>query len=453
MTYSDHPLVAGTRWLWRAALLLVTFAAMIWTGAFVVGCSGLNTALESVNSNPTLAYTVPKDLEESAFPENAAPYFASSFALLSYAYPSQASSIETVVMKGWDSLTEEAQRDLRTWFKDQHLTFDIAARGAGLPQCRYAREWWRDRARTAETEPWRIPIPELKGVEQLCDALIALAHSRMADGKTREAREAIRIALAVADSLREDPFLASQRRRVGHISFILDHVAELVPPAATADDLGEWLKLIPGPETFDGCLERAAKWMLKERVDLFSGSPARYWFWQRLYYRWGPMDLSKMIRKRLADPIFEADAIKCLEGTARLVEIWGKPYFEARPLAETLEKEWSEWKDETWHPTAPLVWGVKPLMRLEAVQEARARCALIRAGLEWEIARASTGAYPKTVEATDPLTGHSFRLEEGRIIGANITKQGGRRALQPVPSGGVTSVIVPEPNTWELRAK
>lgn len=450
MSYADY---RGLRKAWRAFVIAVTVLCLGWTGAFVVGCSGLSTALETANSNPTLAYTVPKDWEEAAPEGNAAPYFASSFALLSYAYPAQSRSIETAVEKGWDALSEEQQRELRTWFKDHQLAFDLAARGAAIPQCRYAREWWRDRGRTQETEPWRIPIPELDGVEQMTDALVVLARSRMAEGKAAEARDAVRIALSVADSLREDPFMASQSRRIGRNSSILDHVSDLVPAGATADELAEWLKIIPRPEAFDGVLERAGKWMLRERVDLFSGSPARYWFWQRLYYRWGPMDLSKMIRKRLADPLFEADAIKCLEGTTRVIEIWSKPYLDARPLAEALENEWKELRNETIHPTAPLMWGVRPMTRLDAVQGARARCALIRAALELEIARAKTGAYPRIVDAIDPLTGEPFRLEEGRLTGANITKRGGRRAMQPVPSGGVTSVTVPEPNTWVLRAK
>ena len=438
------------KWALRTAILVFAMAAIVWTGAFIAGCSGLKTALKSVSADPTLAYTAPGDWDKPAEGENAAPYFASSFALMSYSFPLQAGAIRKVIAKGWESLAEEQREELRKWLKSQELAFDLAAKGADRPTCKYSREWWADQAKTVEMEPWRISIPELEGVEQMCEALVALAQSRAADGKFEEAREAIRVAVGVAESLRDDPFLQSQRCRVSQVSLILENVTELVPRSATRESLEAWLKIIPASNAFDGCLERAGKWLLKERVDLFQGSADRYWFWQRIYYRWGPMDFSKMLRKRLADPLFERDAIKCLEDTERLVEIWRKPYLEAKAEAAALEKEWAEWKESS-HPTAPLVWHVCPSLRLERMQMARARCAMVRTGLEWELAKLKTESYPEKCEAIDPLTGTSFRLEEGpaRLTGANVA--GRAYASKKLANGRVTSTPKLEPNTWVLR--
>ena len=449
----------AVKWAGRALALLGAVAAMAWTGVFVTGCSGLKTTLTTVTEDPALAYSVPKDWEKPAGGENGAPYFASSFALMSYAYPEQAGSIRKAVAKGWEGLAEDQREKLKAWLKDRQLAFDLATKGAEKSGCRYSREWWSDQARTMEMEPWRVPVPELEGAQQMSEALVALAQGRAAEGKFAEAREAIRVAIAVADSLRDDPFLQSQARRVSLISMIMDNVTDLVPATLSPEDLEAWIKIIPSPDRFDGALERAGMWLVKERVDLFRGSPDRYWFWQRIYYRWGPMDLSKYLRKRLADPLFEADAIRCLEDTRRLVAIWKKPYLEAKAEAASLEREWKGWK-ESRHPTAPLVWHVAPSLRLERLQMARARCAMVKLGLEWELARAKTGAYPKTAEAVDPMTGQAFRLEEGpaRLTGAIVSGRSRRPSPPPqVGPDGKRIKVPPEPtslpNTWVLRAK
>lgn len=438
---------------WRTLQIGVAVLAMAWTGAFIMGCRGLETALDSVNSNPSLSFTVPKNWEHPAPGENAAPYFASSFTMLAYAYPPMEDAIEAVMKKGWPALPEGDRTELQTWLKDQQLVFDLASKGAERPWCRYERQWWSDRERKVEMEPWRVPVSEVEGVAQLSDALVVLAQSRMAEGKATEARDAIRVALAVADSLRDDPFLESQRYRAGRISSILEVVAECMPRAMTEEDVDAWMKIIPRPEVFDGCLERAGRWMLKERVNLFSGGPSRYWFWQRIYYRWGPMDFSELMRNRLADPLFETDAVRCLEETTRLVEIWSKPYIEAKPEADRLEQDWKSWRERS-HPTAPLVWHVAPALRLERIQTARARCAMIRLGLEWEKARSKTGSYPKVVDAIDPMTGRPFQLEEGppRLTGAGLTGRRSEHRLERLPDRkGVITVPIAEPNTWILR--
>jgi hypothetical protein len=277
---------------------------------------------------------------------------------------------------------------------------------------------------------------------------VALAHSRLADARPAEAREAIRIAFKVADSLRDDPFLQSQSRRISQIAMILDNVPDLVPPEAGAEDLAAWLKILPSPDAFDGVLERAGKWLMKERVDIFCGGADRYWFWQRLSYRWGPMDFSKVLRKKLASPLFEADAILCLEETRRVIEVWRKPYLEAKPEAARLEAEWRLWK-ESRHPTAPLVWHLSPALRMERLQVARARLALVRTGLEWELAKSKTGAYPATGTVADPLTGDPFKLEASpaRLTGAPVPGFEARTSK----AGRVFAASTTEPNIWILR--
>jgi len=441
------------KWLWRSFLLLLALLACGWTLTLAVGCLKLEAALKAVTSNPALSYEVPKNWDQPAPDENAAPYFTAAYSLLSYSISPQEDALETVVkgkwkappkerpkdpytwVKGWGDLTDEERLELRVWLKRQAPVFELAAQGADRPWCRYAREWWVDHGRT-NREPWRIPVPELREVPRLSGALVALAHARASEGKHREAREAFRIALAVADSLRDDPFLRSQLTRTGEISLILDNVDELVPAGLAAADLEEWLMIIPRSDRFDGSLERAAKWELKKQVNLFCASPGRYWFWERLSYRWGPQTLSETLRRRLSDPLFKLSAAKTLNETAHLVEVLRKPYFEAKAEAVRLEKEWQAWH-ESWFPTAPLVWHLSPATRLERLQQARARCAMVRAGLEWELARVKTGAYPRTCETVDPLTGQPFRVDDGppRLRGADIEMSNGKS----------------EPNTWVLR--
>src|SRR5688572_6630896 len=142
--------------IWRVLLISISGAALLWTGASIVGCSGLKTAITTVSQDPTLAYAAPGDWDNPADGSNGAPYFAASMALMAYAYPAQANAIEIVVRCGWQALPEGQRAGLQAWLKQQRVAFDLASKGADQPWCRYSREWWIDQGRKTEREPWRI---------------------------------------------------------------------------------------------------------------------------------------------------------------------------------------------------------------------------------------------------------------------------------------------------------
>jgi hypothetical protein len=393
-------ILLGLKWAWRGLLILVGLLAVAWSGALLIGSSRLDSKLSGVRSDPRFTWQAPKDWDRPGPGDNAAPYFSAAFALV--ARLTGPENINGVLACKWTELSEKEQAALREHVKRSQGAFELAAKGADQPWCRYPRNWEPMSPRGLQEEAGRI-FP-------LIWMLMTRAWVQTADGAHAEARETIRVALAAADSLRDDPFLVSQQSRLSAHKMILAGCLRLVPSEATVADLEAWLKLVPGPDRFDGCLDQAMRRQARDVVELLSGPLGRFWEHYATQLP-GYRRYDKTLQRRLADPLVKLDGVRALDDFARILDLLGKPYLEARPEGVRMD-EIRRRQYESWHP---VVTHFVPWLKyhLDDLQETRAMCVVLRTGLEWELARLKNGNYPERCDTLDPLTDKPLQLEAG----------------------------------------
>jgi hypothetical protein len=387
------------KWSTRGLLALIALAAILWSGALFVGSMRLTKALEAAKSDPRFSNPAPANWDPAGPGENGGPYFAAAFALHRYPGPEVSRSLQTVLKEGWASLTDSQETAIRGWLESKKSAFDLVAEGARRPWCRYIRSW--------TANPWEIHAPEVGGVIFLGRSLIARAAMQSADGDRMGARESIRLAFAVADSLRDEPPSESLGFRLGLHEPIQTSLLHIIPKDLTAQECDEWRALIPGSESYDGILERALRWDSHVLVDLLSGPLDRFWHaWKErkagLSWRGG-------FQRRLADPFVKLDGVRALEEVRRLHDVLGKPYQKARM---ELQQMWSEWHDRSrGRNPVRTVFVIPSCWYLDRVQVNRSLATLLRTGLEWEKARLESGKYPERCEIIDPCTAAPFVME------------------------------------------
>lgn len=418
------------KWAWRGALALIGISAIFWTGALLIGSCRLEAKLKEVRSDPQYSTLIPKDWSRPGPGENAAPYFSAAFALVSWPDSKEPLQINDILQGHWSRISEVQRKAITDWVAQNGRAFELARLGADRPWCRFYRQWDAKNAPNPRTMP-----REMGWLYQMEWMLIARAWVEASRGSHRDARETIRVALSVADSLRDDPFLESQKTRLSAHEMVLESLLTLIPAEASEAELEEWLKVVPRPGSFDGCLERGVRWEIHSLADLLSGPIGRFWAqWSQHIpsYR----QYEKALQRRLADPLVKWDGIRALEDLARVREICSKPYLEGRIEAQQMmDKK----RSDGWNPVrANFVHS--PYYALEILQDVRARCVVLRTGLEWEQIRLRKGKYPEKCDAIDPLTGNPLLVESGPL---RLTSVGGQRP----------KYLDEPPISWVLRAQ
>jgi len=424
------------KWATRGLLALVAVAAIVWSIMLFAGSMRLQEALEAVRSEPKLMNPAPKNWDIGGPGDNGGPYFAAAFALHRYWGHEIGLPVQKVLQEGWAAISEEQQAKIRSWLESKKSAFDLAAEGARRPWCRFVRSW--------TSNPWEIYAPEIGGVAFLGRSLILRAEMQSADGDPAGARESIRLAFAVADTLRDEPPRECLSFRMGLHEQIMTSLLRLIPSEVTVQDCDEWRRLLPDLSTYNGLLERAYLWDLHVLVDVLSGPLDRFWHaWAEANHRVGR---GSGFQRRLADPWVKIDGVRALEELQRMIGVIGKPYPEAH--AE-LRKMWSEWhnRSRSWNPVRA-VFVIPASWHLDCVQSNRALSTLLHTGLDWERTRIETGKYPDRCETVDPFTGQALVLEEGP---RRLTSGGAKGWSLESQGGGVT--VRGRPLSWVLRGK
>jgi len=428
-------MLGAAKWTTRGLLALIAVAAIAWSVTLFAGSVRLQEALEAVRSEPRLNNLAPKNWETGGPGDNGGPYFAAAFALHRYWDRDIGQPIHQILQGGWGTLSEDQQAKVRSWLESKKVAFELAAEGARRPWCRFVRSW--------TSNPWEVYAPEIGGVAILGRSLIARADMLAADGDSAGARDSIRLAFAVADSLKDEPPRECVSFRLSLHEQIMKSLLNLIPAKLTIQECEEWLALLPKVQSYDQLLERAYLWDLHVLVDLLSGPLDRFWHaWAEAKHQGG---WRGGFQRRLADPLVKLDGVRALDELRKIIAVVGAPYPEAR--AE-LRKMWSDWhgRSRGWNPVRA-VFVIPSWWHLDRVQTTRALTTLLKTGLEWEKTRIETGKYPDRCDTLDPFTDQALLLEE------NPRRLTSRPGFWAVESDEIGATVRGRPLSWVLRGK
>jgi hypothetical protein len=395
------------RWSIRGVGVLMVLATATWIVLSMVSCSRLESAIQEFRSDPTLKDPLMDSSRQVPPNDNGAPHFSAAFALLD-GLGKPPGDLTWVANRGWGVLSEPGRLRLRKWLDSAEEAFNMAERGAKKPRCVFERP--------LEGTRWRMPLLEVGKVGWLTGALTARGRILGSEGKPEEARRHIALAFAVADCLREDPFLPSQMIRASWHEQVCRAIPEAIGKQPTAKDLEEWTKVVPAPERFDGALELGFRGDAFAVLDTVDGSLGQYWE----AIRWFPVNTPNSLIRRLHDPWARFDGAKAVATCRRMIPLCRRPPAEAWIEAMRIRTEIRRQSD---FPS----WVSRHLSNfIFHLEKTRAVLLVTRAGLEFERIHTEMGRYPDRCEIIDSFTGKPLLLESGpaRLATAGPTVPG-----------------------------
>lgn len=409
-----------------ASLLALVMLIGAWVVADIVTDARLKATLASLKKDgyaTTLADAAPAAPPAD---KNAAPLYRKAFEELT-ATPDHGVAVPSVDKGGFRALSKPDQAKLRDWLAANAETLGQFAAARAYGTCVFDRDW---------SKGFAVLLPEIASVVKAGRTLSYRAQAFVEDGKPEAARAAVRDGFALADSIEKDPFLVSQLVRVVVISIHLKVVDFGVRADATEAELREWLKLVPAYDHFNGMMETAMRGELATAAGMAAdpeglmagiGAAAPY---------------AGVLR-----PVFANDLRHHLSNMRRATEACRLPPWEASVAIEKLQKE--AVSVVNWlHPVTAILMPAFA-KTVENQKRVMAYLAVVRSGLECELAHATTKAYPATLDVIDPFTGKPlvYKPDKGLLysFGPDGDDDGGEPANTD-PGGEQAGDIV-----WKLR--
>jgi hypothetical protein len=403
------------RHLRRAAWILVVLlllGVVVWTAGNLIGSSRYESAVAELEADGYVLDAGRLGPAPVPAAENSAPFYSAAFAL--YVEPESGAEYPHKPLR---ELDPEARAAAAAWLGRNAEAFDMIRRARKRPRCRFERDY---------SLGYTMPLPEIAKAIALGRALGALAEKQAADGDGAASRESVQLMVALAESLREDPILVSFLVRMVVVETALVVMDEVISDRTKEEELREWKSVLPDDAFLKGNTERALRGEIAMAMSFLNNPTGDMWALVGKQAHWLQWDLLR--------PIVRYDSADYLYDMRRLVLASRKPYLQAAADAEELRHSFLGAR------TNPVRAMLMPALSkcLERQASAEARLLVVRAGLEAELVRRTTGAYPKEVPGIDPFSGKPLivDLENGRIASVRPTES---------PSD--------EPTEWRLRAK
>jgi hypothetical protein len=319
--------------------------------------------------------------------ENAARYFDAAFAVF---LPADESAPQALSRPQEDASPPSPQEwdSLQAWVDSNAPAFDLVRQGRQLPKCRYDWDYQTGLA---------MRVPQLTPLYKMVEALAWRARLDARAGNLPGATDAIRSALALGGSFDRSPLLvtslvgAAVRRRIA------EAVGQCITSATPLADLRTWKELLPDESSSLKDLEHALRGETAFTIDQVTWATDRT---QDASYA-PPLPFGR------ATPFLRLGEAVHLGRMRRLLQLCGEPADRALAEAFRLEEEAAK------EGSSPFMIGVFPgiVRAFRSAVNLQKSSALTRAGLELEITRLSTGAYPEKSDALDPTTGRPFILD------------------------------------------
>jgi hypothetical protein len=406
------------RWIVRRGawvlLLLLLAAVAAWTLGNVIATSRLEAAVRGLQEAgyPTSAVEMAPPSPPPG--EDAAPYFTAALSL--YVKPPEDPDVE------WEAeppdkiaeMTPEQRSKLKTWIVANQESFDMIARARKRPRCRFEHDF---------TQGYSMLLPEVSNIIALSRILRVRAVLLSLDGDSAGAQDSLRSILALGESVREEPVLVEQLIRFIVVRLAMGTIDACVNARTSEGELRAWAALLPR----EGFLDEALTLAVRGEIGMHAATMAA-----------GPhsdvdqaiFGVGRTLPSWLFRPLVRSDAARFLGILRQAAAAYGKPYPEARNLLDRLELDPREAR--AW--TRPVCSLLLPAFGklLESWAAAQAHVAVVRAGIEAELARQKSGKYPEAAGVRDPFTGKPLRggLTAGKI--SSVGPTGGRLQDGPI---------------------
>lgn len=387
-------------------VVLAILAVLAWTTVNVVGAARVSSSLEALHEAgfaTSAAQLAPPPLPAD---RNAAPFYSAAFALVSEPEGALLEAYEEILEKGAGAVPAEGRKAVRDWLDAHADALLLLERARTRPGCRFQRNY---------ADGYAMVLPELGPAMRLGAQLQVRAALQAESGDVAGARASVESMLGLADSLKEDPPLVSQLVRMAVIGRALTVIERAVTPATAEAELRAWRAAAKRIEVPPGLLAASFRMELAVGADLVRkgmSDPA-------LFVPIGADPSGESILFALGWPFIRLSAPAYLDRLRQTAEAAGPPSWEAFRRLEPMMT--SEYRDDGWLCAMLLPGSARSFGDLRALAS---RAAVVVAGLDAELARRTSGAYPETIEAADPATGKSLVYDraEGRIASAGDSK-------------------------------
>lgn len=388
-------------------VVLAILTVLAWTTVNVVGAARVSSSLQALQGAgfaTSAGQLTPPPLPAD---RNAAPFYSAAFALVFEPDGALLEAYEEILDKGAEAVPAERRKAVRDWLNANADALVLLERARTRPGCRFERNY---------ADGFAMLLPELGPAMRLGAQLQVRAALQAESGEAAGARASVESMLGIADSLKEDPPLVSQLVRMAVIGRALTAIERAVTPATAEAELRAWRTVAKGIEVPPGLLADAFRMELAVGADLVRKGMSD----PSLFVPAGGDVSGESILFALGWPFIRLSAPAYLNRLRQAAEAADPPSWEAFRRLEPMMT--SEFRNEGWLCAMLLPGSARSLDELRALAS---RAAVVVAGLDAELARRTSGAYPEKIEAVDPATGNPLIYDraEGRIASAADSKE------------------------------
>lgn len=328
--------------------------------------------------------------------ENAAHVYLEAFA----GWRSPEWDAEEIEDLSLESLTHEQRASVEGTIKGNRKAFDLIRLARSRPRCRFRRDYVLGGTLLHESgDSKSLEIGRWIGRKAELEA---------ARGAPSDARESIRDLLALAEGYKNEPFVVTQYLRMQLIQHALDTLGRF--PLEESQEVQAWLDVVPTEDSLEGLAELAMRGELALAADLVR-DPGRVF---KLIGKPEPRGFA------LVAPLFRVGSCETLHRLRYMVEACRLPYPESAGQARRLNPPWVCGGEPIGFDFAKLhLVALGSLLDRQA--RTRASLAVVRAGLEFELAWERDGCYPGRLETLDPCSGSPLVLD---LAGGTISSSG-----------------------------
>lgn len=418
------------------AVLLIAVVLLVcaWVVADYVTSARLQGTLADLKADgfaTSLAGAAPAAIPEA---QNAAPLYLKAFEKLAAARELDV-TIPPVEKGGFGALSADDKNKVRDWLAANAETLGLFSSARARGRCRFDRDYSKGMA---------TPVPEAAQAIKAAKILSYRAQALAEDGKPDAARKAILDAFALADSMKDDPIFVVQLVRIVIVSMHLKVVDHCVGAEAGEAELKSWLDLTPTYDHLNGLMETGFRGDLASIAEL-AGKPL-----DRTLAAWVPGNPFVLGGGRVAfRPILRNDLTTLIDLLTRATTACRRPIGEAIESLQALEKEAESLPGWLY----PLTRTFIPALS-KAVENQRrviATLAVVRAGLECELAHAARKHYPEKLDVVDPFTGKPlvYNPDKGLLysFGPDGDDDGGEELKADAGGDQVGDIV------WKLRRR